>query len=429
MVINPAFEEIFSQKKENVCGKLISQIFHDDDKLAQGWNRLFTKFSSPTVTSEFEHFMDFHGRWFRVNAWQSDDRNMILVLTDITEIKNKEKEPHIFLESVDNSSDAVDITSLVGVDADKTGRMEASTVLADSEFKYKSLVESSQDAIFVVDKNDYYQFVNNAFATTLGHMYEYFAGKSFWDIYPKDLADMRYEGVVKVFETGLPSEVEVVVPLPGKTLHYLAKTNPIKDGQGNVFQVLVTATDITARKHAEEKLLESEKRYEQIDSSSRDSIYAYDRQGRFIHANRALCRLLGRSREEIIGKTHAELGFPPAQCEEWQALHDEVYARGDTVIRETATPIQDGAVMYFEVILNPIAEQRGTIIGISGITRDITERKQAEEAIRERESLLRKIAENYPNSYLSIIEKDFTIGFTSGQEFKTNILTRNNLSV
>ena len=53
---------------------------------------------------------------------------------------------------------------------------------------------------------------------------------------------------------------------------------------------------------------------------------------------------------------------------------------------------------------------------------EITERKQAEEAFRENERLLRKIADNYPNSYISIIESDYTVGFTSGQEF-----TRQNL--
>ena len=153
------------------------------------------------------------------------------------------------------------------------------------------------------------------------------------------------------------------------------------DAQGKVTRMVGTHVDLTGLKEAQAALLESEKRYERIDSSSRDTIYSYDRDGRFTHANHALCRLLGLSRDEIIGRTHAELGFPQAQCEEWSALQDQVYATGETVIRQTVTPIQGGQVMYFEVVLNPIRDTAGTITGISGFSRDITERKRAEEAL------------------------------------------------
>jgi PAS domain-containing protein len=53
---------------------------------------------------------------------------------------------------------------------------------------------------------------------------------------------------------------------------------------------------------------------------------------------------------------------------------------------------------------------------------DITERKQMEDELRESETLLIKIAENFPNSFISIIEKDFTVGFTSGKEFSNQNL-------
>ena len=78
-------------------------------------------------------------------------------------------------------------------------------------------------------------------------------GKTFWDIYPKEHADQRYEVTKRVFKTGQSESVEVEVPLPDRTLYFHATANPIKDDTGKIIMAMTHATDITARKHAEEE--------------------------------------------------------------------------------------------------------------------------------------------------------------------------------
>ena len=78
---------------------------------------------------------------------------------------------------------------------------------------------------------------------------------------------------------------------------------------------------------------------------------------------------------------------------------------------------KNGSIIWLEDQQVPCYEN-GQLVAVEGIARDITAQNNAEMAVIENEKLLRRIAENYPNSYISIIEKDFTIGFTSGQEFK-----------
>jgi diguanylate cyclase (GGDEF)-like protein/PAS domain S-box-containing protein len=134
----------------------------------------------------------------------------------------------------------------------------------DSEFKYRSLIEHSSDVVFCVDKNGEYKFVNQVFASTFGKTPDYFLGKSFWDIYPKEHADHRQATSIKVFETGESQSVEVVVPLPDRTLHYIAKANPVKDETGKVVLNVTHAIDITERKLMEEALRESEKKYREL---------------------------------------------------------------------------------------------------------------------------------------------------------------------
>jgi PAS domain S-box-containing protein len=142
--------------------------------------------------------------------------------------------------------------------SDITERKLAVEALKESELKYRSLIEFSSDSVFCVDETGQFQFVNRVFATNFGQSPEYFVGKTFWDVYPKDAADFRYETTKRVFQTGLGEFMEGEVPLPGKTLYFYIRINPIKDETGKVKLMLTHATDITDRKRAEQLMREKE---------------------------------------------------------------------------------------------------------------------------------------------------------------------------
>jgi PAS domain S-box-containing protein len=148
--------------------------------------------------------------------------------------------------------------------------------------------------------------------------------------------------------------------------------------------------DFTKRKMVEEALHRSEERYHLIDEASQDMIYSYDKESRFTHANTGLCKQLGLRSDQILGKTHRELGYPQKLCDEWAVLHQRVYDTNATVIAETTAPVQGSDPLFFEVVLNPIHDAKGEIIGIAGTTRDIHARKMAEAKIKEQMNELRR---------------------------------------
>ncbi len=148
---------------------------------------------------------------------------------------------------------------------------------------------------------------------------------------------------------------------------------------------------VNQKASAEELLKKSEEKYRHIDDASKDLIYSYDLKSRFTHANKSLCKLLNLEENQIIGKSHYELGFPKEQCDEWDKLHQKVVETNTTVFSETATPISGGEIEFFEIILNPIHGDNGSIIGIAGVTRNITDRKKNERKIHSDEQRLKSI--------------------------------------
>lgn len=149
------------------------------------------------------------------------------------------------------------------------------------------------------------------------------------------------------------------------------------------------AADLIERKQAEEARervhLEAERRqtlFNSILSSVHDFVYVFDREQRFTYANRVLLELWGLSAEQALGKTMAELNYP--KDTEEQLLRDvrKVVATGQVVksVTQYSTPV--GASGFYENVLAPVPSVDGRVELIVGISRDITERRQAEDTQR-----------------------------------------------
>ena len=245
----------------------------------------------------------------------------------------------------------------------------------------------AQDMLFIGGFDGFFKVLNPAFENTLGWTNEELMGRPWIEfVHPDDIA--------KTIETNRMM-VENHREIHQFENRYLCKDGKYRWLAWNSYPypeeniIVGVARDVTERKELDVILRQSEERYKLIDEASSDSIYSYDHEGRFTHVNTALCKTLGLSSEQIIGKTHQDLGFPKEQCEEWDRLHKQVYESEKTVISETIATI-NGEVKYFEVVLDPIHDENKNVIGIAGTTRDIDARKKAEIKIQEQIDELRR---------------------------------------
>jgi len=138
---------------------------------------------------------------------------------------------------------------------DITNIKHAEEVLRESEERYRSLVESTEDSIYLVDRNCRYMFMNKKHLTRLGFALDHVIGRTYAEFHSKNDTKEFVEKIEEVFKTGGSIQDEHKSRMPGR--YFLRTLSPINNSDGKTISVTVVSKDITDRKYAEEELKES----------------------------------------------------------------------------------------------------------------------------------------------------------------------------
>ncbi len=160
--------------------------------------------------------------------------------------------------------------------------------------------------------------------------------------------------------------------------------------------VLAVARDITGHKQAEERLRNSESLYQSLVENLPQLIFRKDLKGRFTFANQHFCQRIGKSLEEILGKTDAELS-PPDLAAKYLEEDLLVIESGKSIEMEEEHHSNKMGRYYVWVVKTPLCDAQGNIIGVQGIVMDITSQKRAEAALAEREKRYRSLFDLSPS--------------------------------
>jgi PAS domain S-box-containing protein len=264
-------------------------------------------------------------------------------------------------------------------------RQHTETALRQSEQRYRRIVETTEEGIWMIDADNQTIFVNQKMADMLGYTVDEMRGAplfAFTDAEGQAIAkaslERRRQGIREQIEAKFRRRDSGI-------LWALVATNPVEDDQGRYAGALAMVTDITERKLAERALQESEERFRCLSEATFEGIVVND-QGRHLDVNAAFVAMMGYSYEEAARMTALDFTAP-----EYHELVLEKIRSGDEQPYETIDVRKDGSRFPAEVRGRNMP-YRGRMVRVIAV-RDITERKQAERALRESEERFRRLSE------------------------------------
>ncbi|TFH06032.1 MAG: PAS domain S-box protein, partial [Methanosarcina sp.] len=248
-------------------------------------------------------------------------------------------------------------------------------------------VESSDDAILTRSLDGIITSWNRGAEQIYGYFAEEILGKNISILEPENL-----KGEIKQFDERIKQgerirHHETLRLKKDSTIIDISITlSPVFDASGKLVAISTVSRDITERKRAEEALIRSENKFRTLAENSPDLIARFDRQTIHLYANHAYLELYGHSQEEIIGKTNSELGMDPEKVKFWEKHYKDIFTTGKPETMEFQYTSPQGKEYYFNTRIVPEFVD-GKVSSVLAISRDITERKMAEEAMEKMEKI------------------------------------------
>jgi PAS domain S-box-containing protein len=289
------------------------------------------------------------------------------------------------------------IMEMIGKEAGTlVSKLQTETALRESEKYYRTLIETSPDIIVVMDLDARMITVNQQFLKAGGYFYDEVIGKSTYDF---------VAGLDHAFLTNKTSQFIKKKKTSGSEYSFRKKDGqaiPLEvaasllyDDAGKPAGIIAIGRDITQRKRADEALRESEGKFRSISEQTSDLIAITDADGIITYASASARSLFRLKPEEMLGRNFMEFLDAPSVPKAQAAFRADLEHGGRSVGLELTMKRTDGTLFAGE--LNGSSFQYGGQYGSLVVIRDISERKQREEALRQSEDTFRRTFEAIPD--------------------------------
>ncbi|MCX5997435.1 MAG: PAS domain S-box protein [Chloroflexi bacterium] len=396
--VNRSFYETFKVKPEDTVGQLIYDLGNKQWDIPRLRELLENILPQKTIFDNYEVEHDFSAIGRRI---------MLLNARQIQRVLGKEK---IIL--------LAKLIGFQGIARDITARKKAEELLRASEEKYRTLVENINDILFSLDTQGNITYVS----PVVERLSKYKVG----DLIGKPLTQFIYTddlpGVLDSYNRLMNGQLEPleyrVLDKDGRIIFVRTSSRPLyKDGE--VVGITTLMTDITERKKVDEMLRIREMQLSVIHDNVSDVIFVIgvepDDQFRFVSVNRRFTEVTGVLEDRVVGKPVQEVIPEPAHALVFGKYKEAIRNRQPAHWEEVS--VYPAGTKVGEVSVAPVFDANGNCTQLIGTVHDITERKQAEEAVRTSERRFKSIVEHISDIFY-VLNTNYEMIYISPQAEK-----------
>ncbi|WP_285906752.1 sensor domain-containing diguanylate cyclase [Pseudodesulfovibrio pelocollis] len=278
----------------------------------------------------------------------------------------------------------------VGTLRDMTRRRRYEAALRRSEETSRTLLNAPDDVAMLIEPSGRIAAINETGARLYGQEVKAMIGRAIFDYMPGERAEAMRAILRGIMEQAEPARFEAT--RDGRRYH--ASAYPVTGPDGAVEQVAVFARDVTEQRLAQAALQRSEQRFRDVSAAVGEYIWETDEHDTFTFVTDDVFTVLGRTAEELLGRTPATF-LAPDQADDFARWRADLYARREPFSKvELQCVTRDGRTVWLQSNGVPFFDEDGRFQGYRGADMGISDRKQAEEAIKTSERKLRALAES-----------------------------------
>jgi PAS domain S-box-containing protein len=277
-----------------------------------------------------------------------------------------------------------------------SARMLAVEALRESELRFKQVSENAEEWIWEVDADGLYLYSSAIVEKILGYTPSELIGKRhFYELFAPEVRDKLTAAAMNGIQRreSFHHMINVNVHKDGHEVIMETNAVPILNEHGELLGYRGTDQDITARQKATAALMESEERFRMVSNLAPVGIYRTDSQGICVYVNDHWCEMAGLTYEEAMGDGWHKALHPDDRSKVASAWQRMVDSEGHWGL-EYRFQTPEGKITWLYGYAAPMRDPDGKIFGYVGCNADITQRKQAEDALHASEDRLREIIEN-----------------------------------
>jgi diguanylate cyclase (GGDEF)-like protein/PAS domain S-box-containing protein len=284
---------------------------------------------------------------------------------------------------------------VIGVATDVTERRRAERLLRESEQRLRTVVSNAPVVLFALDAEGVFTLAEGRALDDLGIDPASIIGRSSEDVY-RNAPDMA-----EATRRALAGE-QAAALLETDRLALEARMGPIFGAGGQVLGVIGVATDVSERRRAERALRESEERFRKIFEEGPLGMAIVGPDFRLMRANAKLCDMLGYGEDELTSKTFLEITHPDDTEADAQLAQRVFAGEIPSYNIEKRYLKKDGSILWAALTASVIHDRATNALYGLGMVEDITERKRAEDALRESEERHRWLIESAPDAMVIV---------------------------